>query len=131
MDEAVDLPSMEEQRSLSHLSGGNAAYVEDLATKNGITKKMFRYSFAAMLRMSKIYTKTTYGIQMGCHLSGETTSTVCQKLIVKPRAFAISHTLCSAPNLRESARCACALKLPERKIRKPLNTNESRFVSFS
>ena len=30
MDEAVDLPSMEEQRSLSHLSGGNAAYVEDL-----------------------------------------------------------------------------------------------------
>jgi 2-oxoglutarate dehydrogenase E1 component len=30
MDESKDLPSMEQQRSTSHLSGGNAAYVEDL-----------------------------------------------------------------------------------------------------
>ena len=30
MDESIDLPSMEQQRSTSHLSGGNAAYVEDL-----------------------------------------------------------------------------------------------------
>ena len=29
MDESIDLPSMEQQRSTSHLSGGNAAY-EDL-----------------------------------------------------------------------------------------------------
>ncbi len=30
MYESIDLPSMEQQRSTSHLSGGNAAYVEDL-----------------------------------------------------------------------------------------------------
>ena len=30
MAKSIDLPSMELQRSTSHLSGGNAAYVEDL-----------------------------------------------------------------------------------------------------
>ena len=30
MAKSIDLPSMEQQRSTSHLSGGNAAYVEDL-----------------------------------------------------------------------------------------------------
>ena len=30
MAKSIDLPSMEKQRSTSHLSGGNAAYVEDL-----------------------------------------------------------------------------------------------------
>ncbi len=30
MAKSIDLPSMEQQLSTSHLSGGNAAYVEDL-----------------------------------------------------------------------------------------------------
>ena len=30
MAKSIDLPSMELQRSTSHLSGGNAAYIEDL-----------------------------------------------------------------------------------------------------
>ena len=74
MDESIDLPSMEQQRSTSHLSGGNAAYVEDL--------------YEAYLK-----------IQTMCRSSGANTLTVCQRST--QQLMRLPHSV--LPSLLESA----------------------------